>query len=216
MAEAKINLLIADDHEIVHDGIRLLLRKHPQFNILATALNGQLALEVLENKAIDILITDISMPQMDGIELTKKVKQQFPQVKVLVLTVHHDDETVRAILSSEAEGYILKNTGTKELVTALNKIANGDTCYSNEILRLLVKGFTLDRTKKPVKTLSQRELEVLQLVVDELTTQAIAQQLFISPKTVDTHRKNILKKTGVKTIVGLIKYAIANDLVDLK
>lgn len=214
MESQALKILIADDHEIVHDGIRLLLRNYPEFEIVHTALNGEAALAYLANHSIDILITDISMPQMDGIELTRQVKSNYSEVKVLVLTVHHDNETVRTILGAEAEGYILKNTGTKQLVMALSSVAAGDTFYSQEIIGKIVKGLASQNKKEnSTAALSPRELEILQLVVDELTTNAIAEKLFLSPKTVDTHRKNILKKTGMKSIVGLIKYAILHELV---
>jgi len=209
-----IKILIADDHEIVHDGLRLLLRNHPEYEIVHTCLNGKAALEYLVQNPVDIIISDISMPIMDGIELTSQVKRLYPDTKVLVLTVHHDDETVRSILAVEAEGYILKNTGTKKLVEALSSVAAGDTYYSQEIVSIIIKGLSAaDKKVVAVAQLSPRELEILQLVVDELTTNAIAEKLFLSPKTIDTHRKNILKKTGVKSIVGLIKYAIQNELV---
>lgn len=214
MNQKAIEILVVDDHEIVHDGLRLLLRNHPEYVISATALNGVEAIGCLEGRAIDIMITDISMPEMDGISLTKQVKNLFPEVKILVLTVHHDDHTVRSILSAEAEGYILKNTGTKELVSAIEAVSSGRTFYSNEIVKSVIQGFVKEeKVVTEVAKLSPRELEILQLVVDENTTNAIAEKLFISPMTVDTHRKNILKKTETKSIVGLIKYALLHNLV---
>jgi len=212
---SNIKILLADDHEIVHDGIRMLLRNHPQFEIIEAVFNGKEALNYLANQPIDILISDVSMPKMDGIQLTSEVKKIHPEVKVLVLTVHKEEEIIRKLLTAEADGYLLKNTGTKELVEALTQLAQGDTYYAQEIVKLLMKDLKPEKAEKKAAELSSRELEILQLVSDEHTTKVIAEKLFISPMTVDTHRKNILKKTNQKTNIGLIKYAILNQLVKL-
>jgi len=212
---SNIKILLADDHEIVHDGIRMLLRNHPQFEIIEAVFNGKEALNYLANQPIDILISDVSMPKMDGIQLTSEVKKIHPEVKVLVLTVHKEEEIIRKLLTAEADGYLLKNTGTKELVEALTQLDQGDTYYAQEIVKLLMKDLKPEKAEKKAAELSSRELEILQLVSDEHTTKVIAEKLFISPMTVDTHRKNILKKTNQKTNIGLIKYAILNQLVKL-
>jgi len=211
-------LLLVDDHEIVRDGIRLLLRKRPDYEIVGNASNGIEALQELNEKDIDLVITDISMPEMDGIALTKSIKDQFPNVKILVLTLHNEEDIVREIAYAEAEGYILKNTGSKELTAALDKISDGGTYYSDVILRMIIKGLKPSNSEKTpkVEVLSDRELEILQLVANEMTTKDIAEALFLSPKTIDTHRKNILRKTGQKTLIGLIKFAIANQIIDFQ
>lgn len=211
----KVKILLVDDHEIVHDGIRMLLRNQPQFDIVHAVFNGEEALAYLAKHEIDLVVSDISMPKMDGITLTAQVKKIYPSIQVLVLTVHKDKATVHQLLEAEADGYLLKNTGTKELVEALTSLANGETFYAQEIVKLLMKGLKFNPQKTPSAQLSPRESEILQLVADEYTTKVIAEKLFISPMTVDTHRKNILKKTGQKTIIGLIKFAILNDLVVL-
>lgn len=216
MEENTIKILITDDHEVVQDGIQLLLSRNSQIEMAGVANNGAEALSFIENNSIDVLLTDISMPIMDGITLTKQVKQTYPDVKVIILSMHNDNAIVHEAVEAEADGYILKNTGRKELVEAVLKVADGGVYYSSEIVSLLMKGIKLDKKiEANTKTLSDREVEILQLVCDELTTNEIAEQLFISPKTVETHRKNILRKTGTKSIVGLIKFAIANQLVDL-
>lgn len=217
MKQDKIKLLVADDHQVVQDGIKLLLRKVAHFEIVATVNNGEEALAFLQNHTVDVLLTDISMPRMDGLTLTKQVKEHFPDIKVIILSMHNETSIVQDAISAEADGYVLKNTGRKELEEAIVKVSDGGIYYSAEIVKIIMKGVQLDKKIEiNTKPLSDREIEILQLVCDELTTNEIADKLFLSPKTVETHRKNILKKTNNKSIVGLIKFAIANQLVDLK
>lgn len=210
----EIKIVIADDHQMFIDGVKSLLSKEKKLNFVHEALNAEDALSYIKKNHTDLLITDISMPGMSGTELTKKIKQEFPQIKVLVLTMFNDSAIVNEILQSEAEGYILKNTGKQELLSAINKIMDNGTFYSNEVINLMLnhnRRKTIDIIDK--KELTGRELEILKLVCEELTTADIAEKLFISPRTVDTHRKNILEKTQSKTIVGLIKFAFGNNII---
>ena len=212
-----IQILIADDHAMFIDGIKSLLRREEQIQVAGEAKDGKEALEILAKGGVDILITDISMPNMSGTELTKQVKEHYPEVKVLVLTMYNDREIINEILVAEAEGYILKNTGRQELLKAINRIAEGSTYYSNEVMEIVMENIKGSNKRaeedERVKELTQRELEILQLICEELSTAEIAERLYISPRTVETHRKHILQKTQVKTIVGLIKFAINNNLV---
>lgn len=209
-----IKVVIADDHRMFIDGVISLLKKEKNISFVFEALNGEDALHYIRHNPVDLLITDISMPEMSGTELTRKVKLEFPQLKILVLTMFNDAAIIKDILQSEAEGYILKNTGRQELVGAITKIMDNGTYYSNEVINQLLIQKKKD-SSPPAKntTLTTRELEILKLVCEEYTTAQIAEKLFISPRTVDTHRKNILEKTGVKTIIGLIKYAYENNLL---
>lgn len=209
----KVRIVIADDHQMLIDGIKSLLRKEPQLVFIHEANNALDAFNFISKNEIDLLITDISMPGMTGTELTKKVKQQFPQVKVLVLTMFNDPAIINEILQAEAEGYILKNTGKQELLSAINKIMGDGTFYSTEVLNLMRNHNKKSAGNNDKEELTQREIEILKLVCEEYTTADIAEKLFISPHTVDTHRKNILKKSGHKTIVGLIKYAFENNIL---
>ncbi len=214
--ESELKIVIADDHQMFIDGIKSLLKNETKLNFVYEANNGEDALSYINKNKIDLLITDISMPGMNGADLTKKIKHEFPQIKVLVLTMFNDPAIINEILQSEAEGYILKNTGKQELLNAINRIMDDGTYYSNEVMSIMLKH---NRKKaNPTETkeeLTQRELEILKLVCEELTTADIAEKLFISPRTVDTHRKNILEKTQSKTIVGLIKYAFENNILGL-
>jgi DNA-binding NarL/FixJ family response regulator len=210
----EIKIAIADDHQMFIDGIRSLLSKEKKLNFVYEALNAEDALSYIRKNEIDLLITDISMPGMSGTELTKKIKQDFPQIKVLVLSMFNDPAIVNEILQSEAEGYILKNTGKQELLSAISKIMDDGTYYSNEVMHLMLTQKRKSANQIQNKEqLTERETEILKLVCEEYTTAGIAEKLFISPRTVDTHRKNILEKTQSKTIVGLIKYAFENNII---
>lgn len=209
-----VKIVIADDHQMLIDGVKSLLRKEKDLVFIHEANNGPDAFSFISKNEVDLLITDISMPGMSGTELTKKVKQQFPNIKVLVLTMFNDPAIINEILQAEAEGYILKNTGKQELLTAITKIMGDGTHYSSEVLnqmRMHNRRNSIPGNNK--EELTQREIEILKLVCEEYTTADIAEKLFISPHTVDTHRKNILKKSGHKTIVGLIKFAFENNIL---
>lgn len=209
-----IKIVIADDHQMFIDGVKSLLSKEKNLNFVHEASNAEDALSFIKKNEIDLLITDISMPGMSGTELTKKIKQEFPNIKVLVLSMFNDPAIVNEILQSEAEGYILKNTGKQELLSAISKIMDDGTYYSNEVMNILLKQNRKKLIEPNTKEqLTERETEILKLVCEEYTTAGIAEKLFISPRTVDTHRKNILEKTQSKTIVGLIKYAFENNII---
>ncbi len=211
--EGKIKLMIVDDHQMFIDGVKSLLRKEKQFEFIAEANTGEEALRLIESMQPDILITDISMPGMSGNELIEKVKTKSPEIKILVLSMHNEAEVISAIMMQEAEGYILKNTGRQELSSALHKIADGGTFYSDEVLLSLMRKVKKEAKRdKEVVHLSERELEVVRLVVQEMSNEEIAEKLFISKRTVETHRKNINQKTNMKTVVGLIKFAIRNEI----
>ena len=211
----KVKILLVDDHEMFRDGLKALLAGHEHYECIATATNGLEAQEIIQQQDIDLVITDLSMPKMTGTELVKWIKATHAHIKVLVVSMHNSQETVNEILLSEAEGYILKNTGKKELLHALDRIFNDGTYYSREVLsNMLVKLKADKKQNEATKSLTERELEVLRLIVDEKTSDEIANTLFISKRTVDTHRKNILEKLNIRTTVGLIKYAFINGLVD--
>lgn len=214
--EEEVKILMVDDHQMFIDGIKALLRKEDRYKITAEALNAKTALKLLDKEPFNIVITDISMPEMNGIELAKIIKEKYPQVKVLVLTMFNNQEVAEQVMISEAEGYILKNTGKKELVNALETISNNGTYYSREVLTHLMQKVKKEKEiEKACIYLTERELEVLKLICNEYSSDQIAEILFISRRTVDTHRIHIYEKTGCKTIVSLIKFAIKNELVEV-
>jgi DNA-binding NarL/FixJ family response regulator len=209
-------LLIVDDHQMLLDGIRALLQDVPSFQIVAEAHNGNQALEELKKTQVDIVVTDISMPDMNGIELTQKIKSDYPDIKVLTLSMFSEKQTIREMVDAGVSGYILKNTGKEELVGALTKIASGGIYFGDEVTNEMMRMMSdndREQEKKTAVTLTFREKEILKLITKEYSNVQIATELFISERTVETHRKNIFRKTNTKGIVGLIKYAYEYNLI---
>ena len=210
-------LMLVDDHPVLIDGMKALLKKERCLQVVGEAHDGRQALNMMDKLNPDLVLTDISMPHLDGLELTRIIKSTHPEVKVLVLTMYANPSVIRAVLAAEAEGYMLKNAGKEELLRAIRRILNQGTYYASTVLDVLLKGLEqempVNSTTPSVKeVLTPREIEILNLIVAELTTAEIAERLFISAYTVDTHRKRILEKTHARTIVGLIKYALSQGL----
>lgn len=211
-------ILLADDHQLVIDGLRSLLANEEKYAVVREALNGQQAMDILQQskEPVDILLLDVSMPLLTGIEVCKMAKSQYPQIKVLLLSMYHNTSVIKEALKAEADGYILKNTGREELLTALDKIADGGTYFSQDIMPILfqlVRRSDLARQKE--HDLTEREKEILILIVQELTSEQIADKLFISRKTVEKHRANLLEKTSCKSTIGLVKYAFENGYAEI-
>jgi DNA-binding NarL/FixJ family response regulator len=210
----KYNVLIVDDHQIVLDGLRSILKSSP-FNIVGEAANGQQAFDFIKNSntPIDLVLTDISMPTMSGTDLCVLIKETYPEIKVLILSMYDSAPMIREALAAEADGFVIKNTGKEDLLTGLQTIANNGHYYSKEIVPILMS--QTEKTKKQIilkEQLSEREIEVLTLILKEKTSEQIATVLNISKKTVDNHRTSILNKTGYTSTVGLVKYALSIGL----
>ena len=214
-----IKIALADDHKIVRDGIRTMLESQPNIEVVAEVSNGNEILKKLENTQVDIVIMDISMPEKDGIKATKNLKEKHPNVKVLALTMSNDDLHIRQMIQAGASGYIMKSAGRKDLKDAIETIMNGKHYFSDEatqsIMMDLVKGKGKSTTMDAVH-ITDRELEILDLIVQEYTNQEIAEKLFISSRTVDAHRRNLLQKTGARNTAGLVKYAFQHNLISTK
>lgn len=206
-----IRLIIVDDHHIVLDGLKSLFNQDTQFQVMATAQTAEEALGLLASHQPDILLTDYRLPGMSGLELAVKVKEKYPKIKRVILSMHDEGMLVRQILKEGVDGYLLKSIQQSELKNALIQISNGLPYVSPEITRLLMSGLN---DEHPEELLTQREREILNLIAREFSNKQIAEKLFISERTVETHRKNIFRKTSTSTLVGLIKYAFANNLVN--
>ena len=211
------NVLLVDDHKIVIDGIKSLLHANKYFIVKGFALNGADALSMIKSTetTFDIVITDISMPGISGTDLCKAIKQFNSQIKVMILSMHNHVDYVKAALDADADGYMLKTIGQAELVNALQAIAEKGAYFSQEIIPLLFKEVKQNHTNNVAVKLTHRELEILDLILKELTSREIAEQLYISKQTVDTHRLSIMEKTGSKSIVGLIKYAFRTGFLTM-
>ena len=204
-----LRILLVDDHAIVMDGIAALLSGVKGVTVAGKAGDGHEALALLERVPVDILITDHSMEGMDGLMLVRTVKKQYPHVKIIVLTMHDEPAIVNEVLRAGVDSYILKKYTHSELHMALEVIKEGGQFWSPEVNKILLRRVQPEANVQ----ITDRELEVLKLLVNELSSREIAEKLFISERTVETHRKNLLRKTGSSNVVGLIKYAHTHGLV---
>lgn len=216
MQPTKIKILIADDHQLFADGIKSLLETSKEIEVLYMCANGQEALNIIENNpnAVDLILTDVSMPLLSGIDLCKIIKNKFPHIKVLIISMFNNATVVKESVLAEADGYLLKTSGKDVFFTAIHRLLEDGTYYDEKILPIIYNHFTKEKeaeTQKPI--LTERELEVLKLISLEFTSNEIAEKLFISKKTVDNHRHNILEKTNSKSTVGILKYAIKNNFI---
>lgn len=211
----KINLLIADDHTMFLQGIASLLEQESDINIVGKAINGIEALEIIKKENIDLIILDISMPEMDGIELSKILKKSFPNVKILVVSTHSNIMIISRLIRIGVNGYLLKNAEKSELLNAIHTIVNGENYFCEETHeKHILKSSKIEKQVSNLTELSSREKEILILIAYEYNTAEIAEKTFISLNTVNTHRKNLLSKLNAKNTAGLVKYAVENGLVD--
>ncbi|MDX1640306.1 MAG: response regulator transcription factor [Balneolaceae bacterium] len=211
-----IKIALVDDHKIVRDGIKTMLESQQDIEVVSEASNGKEFLEKVDKHLVDLVIMDINMPEMDGITATKELKENHPHVKVLALTMSNDDLHIRQMIQAGASGYIMKSAGRKELRNAIDTIMSGKHYFSDEathsIMMDIVKGKGKSTSPETVH-ITDRELEILELIVQEYTNQEIAEKLFISSRTVDAHRRNLLQKTGARNTAGLVKYAFQHNLI---
>ena len=213
MAKGKILLGIVDDHQIVIDGLKSLLQGHDQFNVVIECTQSMQMAELIKKKPIDILLTDVMMPGMNGAELSKAVHKQFPDVKILALSMSGQGDLVNQMIDdSDICGYVLKNIGKQELVKALEKIAGGGIYFSEEVLKEMTKASEKRKINEEVH-LTAREIEIIRLIEKEFSNKQIDGHLFLSERTVETHRKNIFRKTNTASVIGLIKFAYEHKLV---
>ncbi len=215
MMQEKISLAIVDDHQIIIDGLKSLLEGHPQFIVKIESNHPEQMEKILAENKVDILLTDIMMPTMNGAELAKMVKKQFPEIKILALSMSGQGDLVNQMIDdSDIAGYVLKNLGKLELINALEKIAGGGVYFSQEVLNEMLKASERKKTSEETH-LTIREIEIIRLIEKEQNNKQIAETLFISERTVETHRKNIFRKTKTSGLIGLIKYAYENKLINV-
>lgn len=203
-----ISVLIVEDHPVVRSGIRMLLTEEGDINVLAEASNGREALQCLETIKPDLLLLDISMPEVNGLEVTQHVREKYPTMPILILTMHEDERYFVQLLRAGATGYIVKGAAPNDLVSAVRAVAAGQAYLYPSLARLLAK--------EPDTVLSARELEVLQLTAQGLTAREVGKKLSISSNTVERHRANIMSKLGVSNRAELIRYAIRRGLLSIE
>jgi two-component system nitrate/nitrite response regulator NarL len=203
-------IFIVDDHQMIIDGINLMLEGRPEFVVVGESTKPLEVLEMPDLAKADILITDIGMPDMSGVELTRAVKNKFPNINVLALSMFVDSAVVTEMIDAGISGYVIKNTGKKELIEALTKVGQGHKYFAQELTMELMKSYKRGQEESK---LTDREIEIIRMIEKDMTTRDIAETLFISERTVETHRKNILHKTNTQTVVGLLKYAYERKII---
>jgi DNA-binding NarL/FixJ family response regulator len=211
MLVTKHRILLVDDHQLIIDGIKGMFVGDEHLDFSFEANDGLNALDLIKTHSneIDLVITDVNMPTLSGIELCLEIKKHFPHIKVLVLSMYQNSTVVKEALQAEADGYIIKNTGKLDFSKAIHRILDGGRYFSEAILPLIYKEVQKENKKKEaLSVLTEREIDVLKLIVKEMTSEEIAEKLFISKKTVDNHRQNLLHKTESKSTVGLVKFAL--------
>lgn len=210
----KIKLVLVDDHQLIITGLQQIFSNHSDLEILQTFTDARMALAYLQENEIDILVTDLDMPNFTGIDLIKEIRKIKPKQKIIVLSMIDQASIINRMIKYDINGFLLKNDAQTELPDAIRKVANGEIYYNKEIRSLL---FTQEPehpiSKKRIPRLSRREKEVLQLILQEKTTPEIAQELFISKGTVISHRRHILSKLGAKNIAGVVRIALENGLI---
>ncbi len=212
----KMKILICDDHPLVSLGINLILKDNPDFEIVCEVENGKEALSFIQNNEIDIILLDVNMPVLNGLETCTLVRRDFPDIKVIMLTMIEDLHMVKKFIERGANAYVLKNSGNEEILDTIQRVSKGENVFDKDLIQDLLLG-----KKRPTNnptdlfpTLSRREKEILELIIAEKTSAEIAKDLFISFNTVETHRRNMLNKLGLRNTAGLVRKAIEFDLLN--
>ncbi len=214
----KIKIIIVDDHKMFRDGIRALLEKEKNIEVVADAKDANELISILKSLTPDVILMDIDMGETNGIDATVEVKKSYPDINILALSMHGEHNYILKMLEAGATGYILKNAGKEEMLTAIISVASGDSYFSREVSSRLIEylnkpQINIKSTDKEIP-LTNREIEILKLIAQEYSNSEIAEELFISIRTVDTHRRNLIQKLGMKNTAGLVKFAIRKGLVE--
>lgn len=212
-----IKVLIADDHQLFREGLVNLISSAPDIEVIGEAKDGLEATKQAKKLNPDLILIDIGMPVMNGIEATKTIKRDDPQIKIIAVSMHSDRQFVKGVLEAGADGYLLKNCTYRQLIDAIQSVVSGKKYLSDDITEMVIQGY-LDPEEDPEHKhdLSERELEVLKLYAEGKSTREISERLFISVKTVGTHKQHIFEKLGIKSNADMVKYAIKEGLIHLQ
>jgi DNA-binding NarL/FixJ family response regulator len=211
-----VRVILADDHTLVRAGIRALLEKLPEVKVLGEASNGREALELVKTHKPDVVLMDITMPGLNGLEAAARIAKEFPDVRVIILSMHNNEEYYWRALKAGAAGYLLKKAATAELAVALQRVIHGEIYLSREISMRLIKKFPLEGIadrKSPFEQLTGRQREILQLIAEGQNTKEIAEILKVSPKTVEYHRMKLMTGLNVHDVPGLVRFALRVGLI---
>jgi DNA-binding NarL/FixJ family response regulator len=221
MEKIKIKIILVDDHQLVRDGIKALLGSSPEIDIIGEAADANELFRELKNLKPDILIMDISLPEISGIEITKRICTDFPGIKVLILSMYNSEEFIFNSLKAGAKGYLPKNTSRDELLDAINTIYRGEEFFGESISKVMLKSYIKRATNEDIPEdrsnaiLTSREIEILKLYVEGFINKEISDKLDISIRTVETHKNHIMRKLGLKSTVELVKFAIRNKIAEI-
>ena len=207
------NILIVDDHQLIIDGLSGILKDEKIISEIYSAKNGEEAIEQIRKQPIDCVLMDISMPKINGHDATKVIKQERPDIKVIVVSMYSDASVVIKLLKAGADAFIIKNTGKEEVLRAIERVMNNEKYVSNELNLNLYQHLGLGRNQSTSQNLTPRETEIIRYIGSGMTNHEIAERLFLSTSTVDTHRKNILAKLQLKNTAALVRYAAENNLL---
>ena len=206
----RIKVLLVDDHQIIIDGLKSLLKNSEEIVVVAEANNGREALPILDLLELDVVLMDIDMPVMNGIDTLKEIRKQGLAVKVIILSMRNEAGMIKSLINICADGYLLKSSSQDEVINAIRKVAGGQQYFSTEVTLSLLKP---NQNNHQSEILTDRETEIIKLIAEGFSNKEIGDKLFISHRTVDTHRTNLMKKLNVSNIAGLISYAIKNGIV---
>lgn len=211
-----ISIVVADDHGIVREGLQRLLESEPDLEVCGEAEDGRAVLTEVERTRPDIVVLDITMPRMGGLETLERLRSDFKDVKVILLSVHHDPPLIQSAVGLRVDGYVLKNGRASEIVTAIREVMNGGSYFSPAVAREIVEQVRSPNSDSPdpFRTLSAREREVLQQIAEGLSAKEVATELSISTKTVEAHRTSLMRKLGVRKATELVRYALRHGLIE--
>jgi DNA-binding NarL/FixJ family response regulator len=211
----KIGIIIADDHQLFRNGLKILLNAFPEFEVTGEASNGEEFLEILQNTRADIALMDINMPEMDGIEATRRGLKLVPEINIIALSMYGEEEYYYKMVDAGAKGFLLKDSDISEVKEAILTVQKGGSYFSQELLYHVIQKIKHRENESKSANLSKREKEILVKICEGLSNQEIADTLFISKRTVDKHRANLLGKTNSKNTASLILFAIRNKLIEI-
>ena len=211
-----IKIAIIDDHKVIIDGLKLLIEQEKDMKVVAVGYNAAQAIEILKTTSVDLLLLDVNLPDKDGITVCKEVTKKFPKTKVLALTTYDKGAFVQQMLKAGASGYLHKSAAADELIVAIRKVSTDEIYLSSKIEKVLMNSLRNQANYKAdfIPQLTRRELQVLKLIAAEYTTKEIANTLFLSENTIETHRRNLLSKLNVRNVAGMIKIALKRGLID--
>ncbi|MFH5833547.1 response regulator [Halalkalibaculum sp. DA3122] len=212
----QIDVVVADDHEILRFGVTKYLASAEDINIVGEASTGDECIKLFREHSADVCVLDISMPEKDGIETAKELRNIDSEVKILILSMHIDKDILDKVLEADINGYLLKNAEKSDLLQAIRSVMKGQQVFSDPISKLITNSYLNKPNEQPQEldiNITKREHEILTLIVEGYTSQEIADQLYISPRTVDTHRFNLMQKLEIKNTAGLVRFALQNNLV---